>query len=81
MSILEEKVTYSILTPCLQPESVVQTECHTHYSCKVWFSQITSSLVDPRSGMTLGCIQKAFAGLAVAAICPRPQVSLAVHQI
>lgn len=27
-----------------------------------------------------GCIPKAFVGLAVAAICPRPQVSLAVHQ-
>lgn len=52
---------------------------HRQDSCRVCFSPTSQSLVEPRGGTTLTCIQKAFAPLAVAARWHRHHMSLAVH--
>lgn len=80
ITIHKKKATPCILTLCPWAESPVQTGYRPHYSPKVRFSQIILPLVEPRSGVTLTCIQKVFAGWAVAARSPGHQVSLTVHR-
>lgn len=67
-------------TPCRWPGSAAWGGCHMCYSRKVWFSQITPPLVEPRAGVILTHIQKTFTWLAIVARWPGLRVSLEVHQ-